>query len=101
MINDSIYNLLQKRALKSENNVLMDFPDEGVKYTGKTLLKMVQRIGKSLLKLNLTKGDRFGVWLSNRSEWVLLALAAGSLGLVMVPLNIGIREKTFSYFTKS
>ena len=54
--------------------------------TWKETLDLVGRWRDGLLKENLRAGDRIAVMLHNCLEWVLVDLAALSLGLVTVPL---------------
>jgi fatty-acyl-CoA synthase len=47
---------------------------------------------RSLLALGIGRGDRIGVLLGNRPEWVIMALAASYLGATLVPLNTWYKE---------
>src|SRR5262245_63263770 len=51
------------------------------------------RLAHALRRLGLERGDRIGVYLSNRVEFVDLLLACVKLGLVLVPINILYREQ--------
>lgn len=47
----------------------------------------VQRLAKSLLATGIQKGDRVGIWLSNRLEFTLIEMAANLIGAVGVPIS--------------
>ena len=46
------------------------------------------RLAQALLGRGLRKGDRVGIWMANRVEYVETYLAAAKAGLVVVPVNI-------------
>lgn len=100
MVNESISKILKKQARIRPNNTILDFPDEEKSYTNLTLLQEVQAVERALVAKKIKKGDRIGVWLTNRSEWVLIALAGACTGIVVVPLNMGIRDMTLSHYIK-
>lgn len=45
------------------------------------------RLGRSLLALGLTPGDRVAAWMEDSSEYVQLYVACAFAGLVVVPIN--------------
>ena len=55
------------------------------------------RLAHTLARRGLRAGDRVGVYLSNRVEFVDLLLACVKLGLVLVPINILYREREIAH----
>src|SRR5688572_10509072 len=55
------------------------------------------RLAHALASRGLQAGDRVGVYLSNRIEFVDLLLACIKLGLVLVPINILYREREIAH----
>ena len=55
------------------------------------------RLARALARRGLQTGDRVGVYLSNRIEFVDLLLACIKLGLVLVPINILYREREIGH----
>jgi malonyl-CoA/methylmalonyl-CoA synthetase len=55
------------------------------------------RLAHALASRGLQPGDRVGVYLSNRVEFVDLLLACLKLGLVLVPINILYREREIAH----
>lgn len=98
MIKEDIYTILKKQCIKKQNDNFLSFPDENKHYNGKNLLKNVDIICNALSMLGISQGDCIGVLLSNRSQWALLALAAGSMGVTMIPINTGVSKDTLNYF---
>ncbi|MCM5570472.1 AMP-binding protein [Burkholderiaceae bacterium FT117] len=67
-------------------------PAQGLWLSYRELLVQVDAVGRGLLAIGLKKGDRIGIWSANRAEWVLLLLAAGRIGLILVTINPAYRE---------
>jgi malonyl-CoA/methylmalonyl-CoA synthetase len=55
------------------------------------------RLARALARHGLQTGDRVGVYLPNRVEFVDLLLACIKLGLVLVPINILYREREIGH----
>ena len=55
------------------------------------------RLARALARRGVQAGDRVGVYLSNRIEFVDLLLACIKLGLVLVPINILYREREIGH----
>src|SRR6478672_3896839 len=51
------------------------------------------RLARELLRRGLAAGDRLGVYLPNRPEYIDLFIACTKIGLVFVPINILYRER--------
>jgi fatty-acyl-CoA synthase len=52
---------------------------------------------RSLLALDVSRGDRVGLLASNRPEWLVVALAAARVGAVVVPLNTWYRRDELAW----
>lgn len=51
------------------------------------LLREVRRTAKGFLRLGARRGDRIAAWLPNSADWVVMDLAAASIGCLFVTLN--------------
>ena len=47
----------------------------------------VERLARGMVALGIGRGTRVGVWSTNNLEWVLLQLATGRVGAILVTLN--------------
>jgi HIP---CoA ligase len=45
------------------------------------------RYSRALIAQGLHKGDRIAIWAPNSAEWLLAAIGAEQIGLILVPLN--------------
>jgi fatty-acyl-CoA synthase len=57
----------------------------------------VDRVARGLLALGFSRGDHFGVWATNVSEWVLLQFATARIGIVLVNINPAYRTGELKY----
>jgi fatty-acyl-CoA synthase len=71
-----------------------------LRFTFSELLREVERTARGLAGLGLKCGDRFGVWSTNRAEWVLLHLAAARVGAVLVNVNPAYRAHELAYILR-
>jgi fatty-acyl-CoA synthase len=62
--------------------------------------RRVTDFAKGLLKLGVKKGDKIGIWLSNRPEWAIAEFAVAKVGAVMVPLSTRFRAFDIEYILK-
>jgi fatty-acyl-CoA synthase len=84
------------------NQIVEKHPDqlaiisENERYTYAQLKDEVIRTASSLIAQGLRPGDRIAIWMSNRPEYLIIALAAVYIGIVLVPLNTRYKPKEAS-----
>ncbi|HEY2530622.1 MAG TPA: AMP-binding protein [Xanthobacteraceae bacterium] len=61
------------------------------------LHQAVDELAAGLLALELTPGDRVGIWSPNNSEWVLTQFATAKAGLILVNINPAYRIAELEY----
>ncbi|TPE43242.1 AMP-binding protein [Pontibacter mangrovi] len=59
--------------------------------------EQVEQVAKSLLALNIKRGDRVGIWSPNRYEWVLVQFATARVGAILVTINPGYKTNDLQY----
>ncbi|HEY7335703.1 MAG TPA: AMP-binding protein [Bryobacteraceae bacterium] len=69
----------------------------GSEYTFGELDARSNRLANALKRRGIGQGDRLGVYLANRVEFIDLFLAAIKLGAIFVPVNILYREREISH----
>lgn len=73
-------------------------PDGSVStFTWDRIDARANRVAYALRAQGLTAGDRLGIYLPNRVEYVDLVLAALRLGVVVVPINVLYREREIAH----
>jgi len=77
--------ILQMQAEHNGDTVFL--ANEELSYTFREVEDITNRLATGLAQLGLSKADRIGLFMGNRPEFVLLALAANKVGAVWVPIN--------------
>jgi fatty-acyl-CoA synthase len=67
------------------------------RFTWAELHREVERLARALMAIGIEKGDRVGIWASNRTEWVLTQFATAKIGAILVNLNIRYRAHEVEY----
>ena len=63
------------------------FVEQGVVTNYRELAEEVQAAGRAMLAQGIVHGDRVAIWAPNSKRWVVVALAAQSVGAAIVPIN--------------
>ena len=57
----------------------------------------VDIVAKALIEFGVQVGDKVGIWMTNRPEWLFLMYAIPAVGAVTVPLNTRYRAEDVHY----
>ncbi|MBI3992664.1 MAG: AMP-binding protein [Candidatus Lambdaproteobacteria bacterium] len=69
----------------------------GRRWSFRALADEVDRAAQGLLALGIRPGEKVGVWLLNRPEWIFAVLALAKIGAVFVPINSRLRTADVGY----
>jgi len=89
-----------------ERNVKM-FPHRNAVISGdkeitwQDLNRLINRLGNSLLKLGIKKGDRVAIYLPNSLEFLITYFAVAKIGGVAVPFNILYKAAEIKYIVNN
>jgi fatty-acyl-CoA synthase len=100
LIGSTMYQRLEETVVVKPNSEAFKFCPTGESYTFKELKQRVDEVAQNLLKHGYKRGDRLAIMLPNTSEFVLIALAAGSIGVTSVLLNPGYQLVEIEYMLK-
>lgn len=89
---DTLAQQLGAAARKYGTKDAFSFPEQNQKLNFVQLQAGADAVSKALLQWNLKKGSHVGIWSTNSARWVLLALGAAQIGVVIVPLNSCYRD---------
>lgn len=81
----TIPELLRRVAERYGHRVAIQ--EDGLRLTYAALDAQRVEVARAMLALGVEPGDRVAIWAPNVSEWILITLAAQSIGAVMVPIN--------------
>jgi len=65
------------------------------------LIGNVAKIAAGLEALGIAKGDRVGLFLGNRFEWLQIEYAVTALGAALVPLNTALRARELDHIVRT
>ncbi len=87
------------------DEIVSQFPDnealivhhQNIRFTYRQLQKQVNDCAKALLTIGIKKGERVGIWSSNRYEWTVLQFATAKIGAILVNINPAYRIHELEY----
>lgn len=87
------------------DEIVSQFPDnealivhhQNIRWTYTQLQERVNDCAKALLTAGIKKGDRIGIWSSNRYEWTVLQFATAKVGAILVNINPSYRIHELEY----
>jgi fatty-acyl-CoA synthase len=84
-----------RHAYASPDQVAIRFEDRSI--TWSQLNERVRRVAAGFLAAGVEKGDRIAILMTNRPEFVEVALAANAIGAIGVPLNFRLAPDEAAY----
>lgn len=90
------------------DEIVSRFPDnealivhhQNIRWTYNQLQEQVNDCAKALITTGIKKGDRVGIWSSNRCEWTVLQFATAKVGAILVNINPSYRVHELEYALK-
>lgn len=79
--------ILDLSAVAYPNRDALIVRHQNLRHTWSQLREQVELCVRGLLRLNVQKGDRVGIWATNCAEWVILQFATAKVGAVLVNIN--------------
>jgi fatty-acyl-CoA synthase len=87
--------VLEERALAAPSHLAILYRDWEISYA--ELLERTTQAARSLIAFGVRPGDRVGVLLGNEPSFVVMALAASTVGAVFVPLNTWYKKNELAW----
>ncbi|MDP2955045.1 MAG: AMP-binding protein [Longimicrobiales bacterium] len=88
---------LRRAAERQPDREALVFNQTGFRATYAEYDRRVDDIARSLLALEVQRGDHVAVWATNWPEWTLLFMAAARVGAVLVTVNPAYRTHELAY----
>ena len=95
----SVGDLLVKAEDLYPSNRAVAFPDRTLTYA--EVAANSRRVAKALCSLGITAGDRVGVLMSNRPEFVSAIFGTTMIGAVVTPINVRFRTTELRHITQT
>lgn len=96
----TIKGVVEKTAALGDETYLIWAPT-GETYSYHQSNSLANRIANSLLGIDLCKGDRVGIYMTNKPEYIFTLFAVGKAGLVEVPINPNLRENEIAHIVNN
>ncbi|OCA83963.1 AMP-binding protein [Bacillus wudalianchiensis] len=100
MMQETIGELLAKRAKQLPQHEALVYPDRGIRYTYSEFDQLCRKAARGLMALDIDKGEHLAIWATNVPEWVTLQFATGKMGAVLVTVNTNYRAAELEYLLK-
>jgi fatty-acyl-CoA synthase len=94
-ISRTLGGLLDELATRYQEKHALLFRDERITFND--FKTRVDDLAKGLVNLGVERGDRIGLLMSNRSEWLITAFAAFKIGAIVVGINTWYKKKDLKY----
>jgi fatty-acyl-CoA synthase len=89
--------VLRLAAARRPGHEALVFPRAGFRATYAELDARVDSVARSLVALDVRRGDHVAVWATNWPEWTLAFLATARIGAVLVTVNPAYRTHELAY----
>jgi fatty-acyl-CoA synthase len=77
--------------------VMIDTNGNEFRATYGELYERAKMVSQGLAKIGVRAGDRVGLWMTNKAEWIYTYFGATRIGAVLVPLNTWLRPDEVAY----
>ncbi len=93
----TIGQLFDEVAARYADNEALVSVHEHTRYTYAELRAEVDRLSRALLAFGIDKGERVGIWSTNRAAWCITQLATAKIGAILVNINPAYRLRELEY----
>jgi fatty-acyl-CoA synthase len=83
----TIGDLLDRTVATYGTNEALVVRHQGIRWTYAEFGRRVDELARALIPLGVERGERVGIWSTNRAEWALTQFATSKLGAVLVNVN--------------
>jgi fatty-acyl-CoA synthase len=83
----TIGDLLDRTVATYPDNDALVSRHQDIRWSYRELGQRVDELARALLGLGVQKGERVGIWSTNRAEWTLVQFATGKIGAILVNVN--------------
>jgi fatty-acyl-CoA synthase len=97
LLEATIPNFLTEVVRRHGDRTAAVFRATGDRWSYQEFARLVDRLAAGLLAIGAYKGDRVGIWASNRPEWLLTQFATARIGAILVNINPAYRVTELEY----
>ncbi len=93
----TIGDMLDATVAKHGANEALVARHQGIRWTYAEFGRRVDELARALMALGVARGERVGIWSTNRAEWTLTQFATSKLGAVLVNVNPSYQASELEY----
>ncbi|MDA3864367.1 MAG: AMP-binding protein, partial [Deltaproteobacteria bacterium] len=93
----TIGEMLEQTANKHPDNEALISKEQNIRFTYKKFNRVVSDLAKGMLSIGIKRGDRVGLWATNRWEWTAVQFATAKIGAICVNINPAYRTHELKY----
>jgi len=97
LLGETISENLKRTVKKYSNREALVVPYQNYRATYIEFWDQITQVAKGLVAFGVKKGDRVGIWSSNRFEWVIIQYATARIGAIMVNVNPAYKAQELKY----
>ncbi len=99
-LNETMGQLIERISKEFPDTEALVYPNLNIRLTYKQFNDEIDSVAKSLLALNIKKGDHVAIWSTNVPEWPVLMFSLAKIGAVLVTVNTNYRSFELEYLLK-
>ena len=96
----TIGEMLEKRALEHPDTDAVVAPARGVKYSYREFNALCDVIARGFIGMGIKKGEHVAIWATNYPEWVTTQFATARMGAVLVTVNTNYKQFELEYLLR-
>jgi len=93
----TIGDLLDRTVARFPTNEALVVRHQNVRWTYAEFGRRVDELARALMALGVERGERVGMWSTNRSEWTLTQFATSKIGAILVNVNPSYQAAELEY----
>jgi len=93
----TIGDMLDAAVARYSANEALVARHQGIRWTYAEFGSRVDELARALMALGVAKGERVGIWSTNRAEWTLTQFATSKLGAILVNVNPSYQASELEY----
>jgi fatty-acyl-CoA synthase len=97
LLGETIGDNLDRIAAGHRDTLCLIARHQGVRWTYGEFAARVDACARAFLALGVARGDRVGIWSSNRAEWALVQYATAKIGAILVNINPAYRAHELAF----
>jgi fatty-acyl-CoA synthase len=97
LLGSTIGDMLDRTVAQHGANEALVVRHQGIRWTYAEFGERVDALARALMALGVARGERVGMWSTNRAEWTLTQFATSKIGAVLVNVNPSYQASELEY----